>query len=199
MNRGISQQDVDEALREIDVLIDSIGDEIADTISGVTERGTPINGRLVVHGGLGYQVLGTADHPFFTIRSGFDAAEARAAEVASDGGQAMQFTETDLDSVRRQFRAQVGDDDLGDIREGLINRLSRGPLAVSLNADEEFVTGFEVSGKLFVFDEDIGPQEFYDEVQTVISAMWRGKEYLVNEYELRDQVDTDDIGPRGFE
>lgn len=189
MTETPTQEDVDEALSDVDDLINRIGDQITGIVNEQTEQGIPVTGRQVQHGENGYHVLASPQFAHIKLQTGFDAAEALAANqaIAQAEGPQVQVTDASLQSAQHELRDRA-DKDLGTIREGLINRTSVGEKAVQLNADEEFVIGFQVGTRLFMYDENVSVSEFNDEVQALINVLWRGQEYLVNEYDLLGAV-----------
>ena len=197
----VSQSEVDEALREVDSLIDRIGDQTTGTINDQTDRGSPIVGREVQHGGHGYQIIGSTEIEHVLLQSGFNAVEALAAEeaVAAADGCQVQIDGTMIQSARRKLEDRADPDEIGQLREGLVHRLGRSDTVTEIQTNDQLVTAFTVSRKLFVYDREIPISQFNSEVQSLINAEWRGKAYLLGQYELVDGLNDDNDGPRGFQ
>lgn len=196
----VTQQEVDEAIREADDLIDRIGDQVTGTINDTTEDGEPITGRQVQHGQTSYQVVGSTSARFIQIQASFNAIETLAANRAvanSQGGQ-VQVTGPMIQSAEDTLDDRIDEEDLEVIREGLIRRTSRDDIGVQLDDSDGFVSGFQVTKKLFIYDDEISVSEFNSEVQSLANAFSRGKWYLVEQYDLNDGLDESSEGPRGF-
>lgn len=199
----ITQQDVDELLREVDRLTEGIGNEVADTISGNLESGENVNGRLVQHGSLTYSVQASPAWPFVLLESGYNIAEDLAMgqkQAQTDGGvqQVQPPNDQDVSRAKETLRDNA-DTDLKDIRLEVVDAISDGPLSVQLDADEEFVYGFTARRRLYAHDRDISIQEYFDEVQTLISAVYHGKEILQRRYDIESAVGDPSAGPRGYQ
>lgn len=194
---GISQQDVDEALRDIDDLIDSIGDQTQQTINAqVDETGDPVTGRAVQRGDHVYQVLATPAWNFVQVQAKFDAAEARAFERAqADGGSPAggppmaqpQISAPAIQRHRGDLLDNLSEEEHEDLRVRVIDALTEGDLVAALLPGQRMeITGVEVQNQLFIYDEDISISEFNTAVQEVINTLWDVKEILVEAYGLRD-------------
>lgn len=194
-----THEDVDEALSDVDDLIDRIGDQVNGNVNEQTEQGMPVKGRQVQHGGHGYHVLASPQFAHIKLQAGFDAAEMLAANqaIAQADGPQVQVTDASLQSAQNKLRDRA-DKDLGTIREELINRVSVDEKVVQLNADEEFVSGFQVTTRLFMYDESVSVAKFNDEVQALINVLWRGKAYLMSEYNLQGGGSDDGEDLPGF-
>lgn len=204
MIEGPSQEAVDEALREIDSLVESIGDQSIGTVRNKTREGETITTRQVERSaGDRYSVVASPAVRYVALQVSFDAAETLAAtEARANAGedvQQVQLTEEAIQTARRKLRDRISEDKHGGIRATLINRTSTDEIIVQLTPqNQEFVTGFAVEDRLFVYDRDLTVNEFYDEVQSLHNALWRGSEYLWNVYDLRDAVAESQEGPRGY-
>lgn len=199
-----SQQAVDEALREIDGLIESIGDQTVGTLNAVTDDDQNVTGRQVKHGGHVYAVIASPAFRHVKIQASFDAAEAIAiSEVQeSTGGQAqkVQPSQAAIQSARSDLRDDMDSDEISRIRSELINRVSVDDTVIQLTPEgDAFTTGFAVEDRLFVYDRDIELPEFSSRVQSAINVMWRGKEFLVDAYDVRDAVNGGQSEPRAFQ
>lgn len=203
-----TQQDVDEALREVDTLIDRIDDQIVDTVSGQTDDGQTVNGRVVQHGTHVYQVLGSTAFRHLKVRAEFNVAEALAVQRASiqaDGGTATQVevSPQDVQQARTELLNGLDDDQTEEIRQGVIDRVTDASVEAQLQTadDGRTVFGIELARQLHIYSEDVSPAEFADEVQTIVNQMWRTKEFLLKEYGVRDAIGggTPTGGPRGIQ
>ncbi|WP_396612892.1 hypothetical protein ACH9L7_06370 [Haloferax sp. S1W] len=208
---SVNQQDVDEALRTIDNHVSSIGDQIIQPISGQTDSGKQVQGRVVQHGQQKYQILAVVGESAVQIRYVFDAAEAIAVQRAiTDGGRSTTTPNQQVNIAPEQIAhakdelqdAAEDEDHLKKIRQGVIDRISEPSIAANLKTDEFFVYGFEVSASLYPFHDDVDIATFSEKVQTVVSLGWKAQSYLVTEYDLRSLLNggpSSHDGPRGFQ
>lgn len=198
-----TQSDVDASLRNIESLVEQIGDQVVDDLRAEADDGTVVRGRQVQHGQYNYQALAAQSWPYVQIQSQFNAVQAlaidRATSANSGNGQPVQLSTDEIAQVHKDIRDTV-DEDLGTIRQGLIDRISEPGYGTNLDAEGAFVTGFTVSTKLFPYEEEPSAKEFYEAVQGVISLMYRGKTHLVTQYGLQNLGDDQNQGgPRGFQ
>jgi len=197
----ITQQDVDELLREVDSLTNSIGNEIIDSINGQLDTGESVCGRVIKHGNIQYGVQASPGWPHILLESGYNLAEDLAAgrkRARSDGGvQQSPPTQEELSRAKEDLKDHA-DEDPGDIHLELIEAISNGPRAVKVEADEEFVYGFKIRRRLFAYDREVTVQEYFDEVQSLISAVFYGKNVLQQRYDIESAVSDPSGGPRGY-
>lgn len=204
MTENPSQDAVDEALREIDGLAESIGDQPIGTVRNETGDGDTIITRQIERSaGDRYSVVASPTFRYVALQTSFDAAETLAAtEARANAGenvQQVQVSEEAIQTARRELRDRISEDQHGAIRATLVNRTGTDDFVVQLMPQNQvFVTGFTVEDRLFVYDRDITVTEFYDEVQSLHNTLWRGTEYIWDAYDLREAVAESQEGPRGY-
>lgn len=201
-----SEAEIESELQSLEEVIERTGAEVVDQIQDTTPDGSTIRGRIVKHGGHHYNLIGNPDNHCIVASFAFNAVEliagARAQQAAAQAtGQAppavqIQPDKQTLEETGEELRDSVrGKDELRDIRQGLIDRLSEPGVAATLMADEEFAFGFDVQAKFYVYDRDYTPAEYDEKAQTVVSLGWKGKEYLVNQYDIHGLVDIQPDSP----
>lgn len=207
MSTSTSREDVDAALRDVEDLIDCIGDEQVDTFRGEVEpTGEPVLGRVAQHGSHPYQVLGTPARNFIKVKSGFDAAQLVAAGRAqTDGGrgsvqgQQINVNQRDVENAREELVDDLSESEVREIRDEIISRLAQDDLTVDLTATGDVVTGFEVGTELFAYDQDLTVSEFSSTVSRVVNARWRTRSYMVSAYDIKGVIDSGgNPGPSAF-
>jgi hypothetical protein len=197
----VSQTEVDEALRNVDDLIDRIGDQVTGSRNEQAD-GNAYTIREAQHGDHGYQVIASPSIGYLELRSGFNAVEALAKDMAvanaRSGGQ-VQVSDRVVNSARRTVKEQSEDVDQQAVEDGLYRRASQNGVAIDLDSQDGVLTAFIASTKLFVYDEELSPSEFNQSVQSVINATVGGRAYLINEYDLAAALDDAGSDPnRGF-
>lgn len=195
-----SQQDVEDALRDIDQLTSRIGNQT----SGQQTRnvnGTDIDILPAKHGNMQYSVQASTEWPFVILETSFRVDEALAAEraqVRADGGvqQSGTPTQPEITQARQDLRDGAVDD-IGVIRREVAKSLSQGPMVYTPRNDDDLLVGFKLERKLYPYDTTITVDEYSDVVQTMMSAHYRGREELIQRYSVRKSI-TDQSGPRGY-
>lgn len=197
-----TQADVDDLLVDIDEWNRQLNKQTVDHLNETLHDGTVVEGRVVKHGSYQYSVQASVDWPYVAIESSFDVAEGLTtsqAQARADGGQQATATQPDIQQAKQRLRSGANDD-LDVIRREVIRSLSRGPLAFEARQDNDLLTGFKVERKVFPYDRQYSVQEYADDVQTVISGVFRGKEELIQRYDVRNAVGgRSSGGPRGFQ
>lgn len=194
-----TQQEIGDALRRINRLVDDTGDEIEQDIEGETGEGASIEGYEVLHGGHTYQVVTSPVWEHFLVRYEYDFLEKVAALRALEGAEPpieIQIADGDKIEVAAELREDLDEAQFREVRQGLIDRLSAPSLGAGLETHDAFVYGFTVRARLYPYEEEISRAEFYDAVQSVVSLGWKGQEYLEHSYSLHDRVDRDAL-PNG--
>lgn len=203
MTRSPTKSEVQDVLDDIEDLARSIGMQTHGPTAGRNGDGAEIIALELQNAIQGTRVTGSPEWPFITVESSYDVSQELAANkklAKTDGGvqvESVELDETDVKTARQELRDHA-QTDLGEIRNDLVDRISIDDLAIDLNADEEFVTGFTVSDRLFPYGDGLTDQEVYDSLQRIASVVFSGREVLAHEYDVRNAVDGDD-GPRGFE
>lgn len=202
--------EVEEAINGLDEAIRRIGDATVRPISGSTDGGQTILGRVAQRGSSTYTVFGAVGDPKATVRYEFNAAEAVAADRArADGGHAagqqeggVQVQPTEVQRAADDIRDSLGDLGAQDVRMRLVDRISEPPFGYSILDDDELPIGFQSSTRVYPYHEDIEVSSFSDRVQGLLGVGIKGQVYLINEFGITDLVDsgsTDDDGRRGFQ
>lgn len=208
MSATPSQQDVDAAIRRVDDLIDSIGDEINQPINATADDGTSVTGRQVQHGDFTYNVLAAPGNPSVQLQFPYNATQDLAvARARSDGGQQVHggpaqvnVGPQQIEQSKQELRDAVDDDDLAEMRQGVLDRASVPPYSLKFEMDEEAIYGFAVKADLYLYAEDVSVREFGEKAQGIVSLGWKAQSYLAHEYDIGGLADTDaSQGPRGFQ
>lgn len=204
MTRKPTESEVQDVLQDVEDLAQSIGMQTHGLSAGQTGDGAQAYVLELQNAVQGTRVVGSPDWPFIVVESSYDVSQELAANkklAKTDGGiqvESVEIDETDVKSARQELRDRA-QSDLGEIRNDLVGRISIDDLAVELNADEEFVTGFKVDDKLFPYEDGLADQEVFNSLQRIASVIFSGRELLIHEYDVRNAVDADNHGPRGFE
>lgn len=200
----VTQDEVDAVLQDVAALHDRTGTQTLDSVTETAPDGTRVNALVALHGNIQFTVQASTEWPHCIIKSRFDAAEALAAgraQALTDGGhqQSPQLSGADVSQAKQDLRG-LADDDLDVIRRELVKSISRGPHGISLNTEDDLVTGFSVERRLYLYDRDISVQEYAEIVQELAAVLYRGKEQLLQRYDIQSAVDgPSSPGPRGFQ
>lgn len=193
----VPHDEVDEALRRVDELIDRIDDEAIDTISEESDHGHPVKGRIVQHGDLRYNVICSPQIPYLRLESGFNVVEGYAHDLArsrADGqDDPIQIDASELEGIQDQLVEEVEDEDPEELYQDLVERITVDEIAIGSiqRTDGGYPVGLTVRTRLYCYDDDLTVTEFYESVQTLMNVAFAGRELLVGEFDLREGPDSD--------
>jgi hypothetical protein len=203
-----TQAEVEEVLQDLDEKINITSDRVTQRIDVQSAEGEHVLGRAVQRGSTNYNLLGVVGQSVVKLQASFDIAQALAADrIRADGGQPeagtvgqVQVDEYQYERAKNDLRDAAGDE-LPEIRQGLVDRLSEPAYALELTADDRFTYGFTVSTDLHPYHQDVPVSRFSDRAQGIASLLIRGREYVVNEYDVHELIDSDQDGStsRGFQ
>lgn len=193
--------DVDEFLADVDEWNRKLNKQTQDHINEAMDDGTVIQGRVVQHGTFQYSVQASTDWRHAILESSFDVAQLLAsaqAQARADGGHQGALSQPELQQAKQELRNN-STNDLDVIRREIIKSLSCGPFAFAARTDQDLLTGFNLERKIFPYDSDYSIKEYAADSQRLISAVYRGKEELIQRYDVRGSVSNQQSGPRGFQ
>lgn len=190
-----TESELQASLEEITSLVHRISDTVEDEISGKTNDGNPIRGLSCKHGDHLYLIFGAVGHEFFTIRYpvnvdhniAFRRKVGDSAQISErDVMEAREFLDSKLDEVDPDLRREI--------RVNLIQMLSTGASAISLNTTKQLnIHGFDVDTKIFPQAPSFDVWNFERSVQSTISLGWVGKDYIGMAYGLKEDDQGDEI------
>jgi hypothetical protein len=197
-------EDVKDELKRVHSVVDSIGHQpISLESQPMDDSGTEVLYLKAQQGDIRYTVQSSPVWRQGFIVSQFNAVNALANGRLQQRNDSQSANTTPSEAELSQARSDLRDnaDDLGTLRADLVESLSRGPLTLSVFADDDnLVEGFKVERPVFLYDQNIPVQTFNDMIQSVVSASLRGKVLLEERYDIKSALGkTATPGPRGFQ
>lgn len=208
-------QSFEQVLRTIAGEIETIGDEIQEQVSGQTDQGAPIEGYACLRGSHQYTVVGSPVWEFFQVTYEYDAIQdeaiASAAKEAITDGETgeieIELTDTHLQEARQRLITRMEESENTELRLELIKWLSQPDCALELQTDDQDrPIGFQLTRKLFVYDDGLTPAALNRSVQTVVSLGLTGTQLMSERLGIEGieraaprTVETDDSTTRMFQ
>jgi hypothetical protein len=194
----VSEQELDDALDEAKDKAEQLGDEVGEEIEGETGTGDVAKGFRSNHGTHTYIVAGATAWEHIVVRYPFNLDNAIAIRKATGGTpgnqQTTEITEQDIKSAQVDLDEKLSNQNDADLREfrlNLLQILCREGCALDLNTTKpHYVHGFDLDKKIFIYEDGMTISEYENAVQTIVNLGLAGKEYLLENYGLREGGDT---------
>lgn len=203
----ISEDRFKEGLRTAKEYVGRVGGEVVgyNEVEGEAD-GYEVQGHACRHGDHNYVVIGTRDWEFFYVRYtvNLDQVYAVSQEV-SDMGRTTGEVQVELTPEKLENAKEALDDELGgmdrdtlmEARSKVIELITRNGSTGGLDETRPgHIHGFNVDGKVFLYDDDYRPADFERVVQTAINNGWAANNYVQGVYGVSGlQGSVGNVGP----
>lgn len=180
-------QEYAQALRNVTEWVESTDREIIGEIDAESEDGESISGYVVSHGSFDVVVLGNEEEEFFKVQYAYLLAkDLITRRVMQEGraeiGEEYQPSDEEIDQAEEEIRSAAQDktqEEMNKLRHHITQILSVPECGFQiLPPNSPLITGFQVTRKMFVYEEDFSSSDFNRSVQTVVSVGLPGKNLL---------------------
>lgn len=193
--------DFADAVESVRHCINCIGDEVQEEYVTDSSGGEIVVGYQATHGSYVYNVVGEPGRHYFNVEFPFSIphdlgsllTEETALEIVDDGDLDGDTDVTTLAAY--EILEQMSQENREKFRYELTTVLSSTDTAFTLRAtDSGAITGFDISRRVFPYDEDFSLTEFNHSVQTVINSGNSAVQFVATAFDFEDLVESQTTG-----